>query len=53
VAADLYATDPRGILAYEELIDTLTSDDIREAARRYIRLDNYVRVTLMPEQPTP
>jgi zinc protease len=53
VAADLYDADPRGILTYEELIDAVTREDIRRAARRYIRLDNYVRVTLIPETPKP
>jgi zinc protease len=53
VAAHLYQTDPRNILTYEELIDALTAADIRDAARRYVRFDNYVRVTLRPEAPNP
>jgi len=52
-AAHRYASDPRDILSYEELIAALTADDIRRAARLYIPLDNYVQVTLVPEAPTP
>ena len=53
VAAQRYGTDPRNLLSYEELISALSADDIRRAAQLYIRLDNYVQVTLMPEAPSP
>jgi zinc protease len=53
VAAQRYGSDPRNLLSYDELISALTADDIRRAAQRYIRLDNYVQVTLMPEAPSP
>jgi zinc protease len=53
VAAQRYGTDPRNLLSYEELISALSTDDIRRAAQLYIRLDNYVQVTLMPEAPSP
>jgi zinc protease len=49
VAAELYGTDPRDILTYEKLIDALTTETIREAANRYLRTDNFVRVSLYPE----
>jgi len=45
--------DPRRILTYDELIDALTSTTIRDAARRYLRLDNYVEVRLVPETVKP
>jgi len=53
VVSDQWGLDPRNLLTYDDLIDQLTADDIREAARRYLRLDNYVQVTLMPEAPKP
>ena len=33
----------------EKLISALTSDDLRNAAIKYLRTDNYVRVSLYPE----
>ena len=53
VAAQRYGSDPRNLLKYEELVAALTADDIRRAAQLYLRLDNYVQVTLVPEKPTP
>lgn len=53
VAAHRYGTDPLNILTYEELIDALNTDTIRDAARRYLRTDNYVRVSLYPERQNP
>jgi zinc protease len=50
VAAQRWGVDPRGILTYDRLIDGLTAATIRDAARRYLRLDNYVQVTLLPEE---
>jgi zinc protease len=50
---DLWGLDPRDILKSEELVQQLTAEDIRDAARRYIRFDNYVQVTLMPEELKP
>jgi zinc protease len=52
VAAQRWGSDPRNILTYDQLIDGLTGATIRDAARRYLRLDNYVQVTLVPESPT-
>jgi zinc protease len=46
---DRHGTDFREILAYEELVAGLTADAVRDAARRYLRTDNYVLVTLYPE----
>lgn len=53
MAAERYGVDPRSILTYEELVSALTAEDIRRAAQWYLRLDNYVQVTLLPETPTP
>ncbi|MEE8192701.1 MAG: insulinase family protein [Gemmatimonadales bacterium] len=41
--------DYREIAAYEELVSSLDSDVIRDAARRYLSGENRVRVTLYPE----
>jgi zinc protease len=53
VAAQRWGLDPRNILRYGELIDGLTPALIRDAARRYVKLDNYVQVTLLPEAAKP
>jgi len=46
--------DPREILRYDTIFATLTPQVIRDAARAHVRLDNYVEVTLYPENmPTP
>jgi zinc protease len=46
---DRFGTDAREILAYEDLVAALSVDLVRAAARRYLRPDNYVLVTLYPE----
>ncbi|UCF40169.1 MAG: insulinase family protein, partial [Gemmatimonadota bacterium] len=46
---DRFGTDPRDILTYEELIEGLTPEVVRDAARRYLPTENYVWVTLYPE----
>ena len=46
--------DPRDILNYDKLVETLTPAVIRDAARKYLHADNYVQVSLYPENvPTP
>jgi zinc protease len=47
-AAYEYGDDPRSILSQHELTEALTAQAIQDIARRYLRMDNYVRVTLMP-----
>ena len=37
------------VFRYTDLIDSLTSDDIREAARQYLNTDRYVQVVLYPD----
>jgi zinc protease len=41
--------DARLVMRYPELVDSLTPAIILDAATRYLRADNYVRVTLVPE----
>lgn len=48
-----YGDDPREILGYDRLVAGLTAEAIRDAARRYLRQDNYVHVTLLPATVTP
>jgi zinc protease len=43
--------DLKNILTYPALVDALTADAIRAAANKYLRKDNYVRVSLFPEKP--
>jgi zinc protease len=38
------------ILTQPERVAAVTSQTVREAARRYLRLDNYARFTLLPEE---
>ena len=47
--SDRYGWDPRQILTGETLINSLSAPMLRDAARKYLRTDNYVRVTLVPE----
>ena len=46
-----YGEDPREILREHEMTEALTPAAVREAARRYLRMDNYVHVTLLPVAP--
>ncbi len=41
--------DPRDILKYDELIELINSDYIQKAAQKYFKMDNYVKVVLLPE----
>jgi zinc protease len=43
--------DLRNILTYPALVDALTADAIRAAGNKYLRKDNFVRVSLFPEKP--
>ena len=52
-AAYEYGDDPRDVLTYDTLVNGLTAEAIRDAARRYCRMDNYVHVTLLPETSHP
>ncbi|MBR9991241.1 MAG: insulinase family protein [Gemmatimonadetes bacterium] len=50
-AAYEHGDDPRDILKQHELTEALTPSAIREVARRYLRMDNYVHITLLPAAP--
>lgn len=41
--------DMNDIFRYTELVDSLTTEDLRDAARKYLQ-DQYVQVTLLPEK---
>ena len=45
--------DPRDLLTYNRLVDSLTPTMVQQAAQKFIREDNYVQVSLFPEKPTP
>jgi zinc protease len=42
--------DPSGIMDYLDLVNSLTLDNIQQAAQKYFNVDNYVRVVLLPEK---
>jgi zinc protease len=44
------AEDLRNVLTYPALVDALTAQQVQEAARKYLRADNYVRISLYPER---
>jgi zinc protease len=46
---DRYGLQVSDVLRFDELVETLDARMIQEAARRYLRHDNYVQVTLFPE----
>jgi len=50
VAYDQLGLDPRDILTYDGLIRNASVEQVRTAAIRYLRQDNYVLVSLFPEQ---
>ena len=46
--------DPRGLVTYtKDFIEKLTSDQIRDAARRYLNMSRYARFVLLPEKVVP
>jgi zinc protease len=47
--ADRFGEDARGALYYDDLINGLTRDKLRNAARTYLDSGNYVRVSLYPK----
>jgi len=46
--AQLYKTDPATILDFEKQVAAITVDDLKAAAQRYLKRDNYVQVVLLP-----
>lgn len=45
-----YGTDPRLVLEYEELVKSVTSERIRQAAGRYLSTERYLLGVLNPEE---
>jgi zinc protease len=41
--------NPSNILNFKERVNAVTSDDLKDAANRFFKIDHYVRVVLMPE----
>jgi len=41
--------DPRETLKYEERIQSITREDVKETARKYLKKDDYIQVVLYPE----
>ena len=50
-SADFNGVDPRLLVRYPELVDSLTAEMVQQAARKYFNMDRYVRVVLYPEDP--
>lgn len=48
-----YGDNPEEILKYRQLVNGLTAEKIRDAARMYLRGKNYVHITLLPAEVTP
>ena len=46
----LHETDPNSILVREKMIGAVTPAQVKEAARRYFDMNNYVQVVLYPEK---
>ncbi len=42
--------EPTDILRYDALVESLTAEDIQEAARRYLRDERFVKIVLYPKQ---
>ena len=51
-SADFHKLDPRRVLRYTTMVDSLTPAAVQQAARRYLDTENYVRVVLLPEENT-
>ena len=45
----MYNTDASDIFKFEARVKSLTKEDIKAAAQRYLPLDNYVQLVLYPE----
>lgn len=47
---DFNGVDPRRLIQYSALVDSLTADAVQQAAQNYFNMDRYVRVVLYPEE---
>ncbi len=45
----LLGTDPAEMLEYDKRVNALTTDELKETARRYFDMKNYVQLVLYPE----
>ncbi|MCU7551027.1 insulinase family protein [Chitinophagaceae bacterium LB-8] len=41
--------NPEDVLSYVQNVDSLTVEDLQKAARKYFKMDNYVKAVLYPE----
>ncbi len=48
--AYFFGQDPTDIVTYEESIEKLAADDLKETANKYFNFDQYVQVVLYPEK---
>ncbi len=47
---DFNGVDPRLLIQYPALVDSLTGDAVQQSAQKYFNMDRYVRVVLYPEE---
>ena len=47
---DFNGVDPRRLIQYSTLVDSLTAEAVQQAAQTYFNMDRYVRVVLYPEK---
>ncbi|MYI62789.1 MAG: insulinase family protein [Gemmatimonadetes bacterium] len=47
---DFNGVDPRLLIQYPALVDSLTVDMVQQSAQKYFNMDRYVRVVLYPEE---
>lgn len=47
---DFNGVDPRRLIQYSSLVDSLTAEAVQQAAQTYFNMDRYVRVVLYPEE---
>ena len=45
-----YGYDPKDILSYQKRIDEVTKEDLQMTAKKYLDLNNYVYLRLLPEK---
>ena len=50
ISYERYGLDIRDILTYDELVASLTTETVQKAAELYLRTDNYVQISLYPEE---
>ena len=53
LSSHFHGADPTLLLKYPEFVDSLTVEALQVAAQKYFDTDNYVRITLLPEEESP